>query len=121
MRHGKLLTVLFIFQIFIRQHDVLLRRLFHQIRRTLTNLTRSKDFSSSSDKTSTDCSGDSPDFDDDDSPIRTCLLRSASSQTLYDSDDSDDSGEFRNRSCSYVTPREMSAAARRRGSKDFYV
>ncbi|KAL4236183.1 hypothetical protein ACF0H5_004570 [Mactra antiquata] len=100
--------------ILLRQHDILLKRQFCDIQDTIHSLSKSKNYRKhlvTSSNTSLQ-SNESCEFGMDNYSVR-----SASSVTALDGTDSEDD-DFRPRTSSMKTTRDLAALARRRGSKE---
>ncbi|ESP05286.1 hypothetical protein LOTGIDRAFT_152116 [Lottia gigantea] len=101
--------------IMLRQHDILLKRQFFNIQDTIKSLHKHSD-SNMNGSLETDCKGDHSE------PIVHVFLRSSSSITAINESDDDESGsddsDFRPRTASMTTSRDLAALARRRGSKE---
>ena len=110
------------FQILLRQHDILLKRQFTDIKDTITTLHRCRRHRDAKDgvctsSTSLQSTG-SGDFGMDNYSVR-----SASSVTALDEGGTDEDDDvidlmFRPRTSSMKTTRDLAALARRRGSKE---
>ncbi|KAL5021470.1 hypothetical protein ScPMuIL_000625 [Solemya velum] len=101
--------------ILLRQHDILLNRQFRDIYDTIQDIKKSKTPNKLSPRSSNQTNGIS------DIPLENYTVRAANSiTTLYENDVIESEGEddFRPRTCSMKTVRDLTALARRRGSKD---
>lgn len=103
------------FQILLRQHDVLLKRQFCDIKDTINSMSKSRRYKLRLVSTSNSSlqSNESSDFG-----LDNYSVRSASSVTALDGTDDEDDGLFRPRTSSMKTTRDLAALARRRGSKE---
>ena len=104
----------------MRQHDILLKRQFCDIQETINSLNKSRNKKNRNNLVSTSNSSlqsnGSSDFD-----VENYSVRSASSVTaLHEAEvnDNDILSEFRPRTSSMKTTRDLAALARRRGSKE---
>ncbi|XP_069126497.1 uncharacterized protein [Argopecten irradians] len=116
--------------ILLRQHDILLKRQFCDIHDTIVSLNKAKRRACFRDKqtlTSSNTSLQSNTSFQSNTSIDITLdlenygVRSANSVTLLneeESEDDDEIEEFRPRTCSMKTTRDLTALARRRGSKE---
>ncbi|XP_033737738.1 uncharacterized protein LOC117325545 [Pecten maximus] len=116
--------------ILLRQHDILLKRQFCDIHDTIVSLNKAKrraGFREKQTLTSSNTSLQSNTSFQSNTSIDITLdlenygVRSANSVTLLneeESEDEDEIEEFRPRTCSMKTTRDLTALARRRGSKE---
>lgn len=103
------------FQILLRQHDVLLKRQFCDIKDTINSMSKSRRHKLKIISTSSSSlqSTESLDFG-----LDNYSVRSASSVTALDGTDDEEDPDFRPRTSSMKTTRDLAALARRRGSKE---
>lgn len=117
--HDLMQAILWVKQelILLRQHDILLKRQFCDIQHTIHTLHKGSARRWDQQRLGTSNlslqSSDSGDI-----MLDNYSVRSASSVTALDEDDSDDDSEFRPRTSSMKTTRDLAALARRRGSKE---
>lgn len=108
-------SVTIIFQILLRQHDILLKRQFCDIQDTINTMYKSRRYRKGLVTASNSSlqSNESNEFCMDNYSVR-----SASSVTALDGTDTEDDDLFRPRTSSMKTTRDLAALARRRGSKE---
>ncbi|XP_045157258.2 uncharacterized protein LOC123523673 [Mercenaria mercenaria] len=102
--------------ILLRQHDILLKRQFCDIQHTINTMNKSRKYrkSPATDSNTSLQSNEGSDFG-----LDNYSVRSASSVTALDGTDTEEDDEiYRPRTSSMKTTRDLTALARRRGSKE---
>lgn len=111
------------FQILLRQHDILLKRQFCDIHDTIVSLNKAKrkaNFRNQPAMTSSNSSLQSNASIDITLDLENYGVRGANSVTMLheESEDEEDVDDYRPRTSSMKTTRDLAALARRRGSKE---
>ena len=105
-------------QILLKQHDILLKRQFYDIQKTIESLTKCRKYRKCPAKDSKDSTSSTQSTEGSEFGMDNYSVRSASSVTALDDTDTEEDDVFRPRTQSMKTTRDIVALARRRGSKE---